>query len=187
MHAHGCSRVLGSALTVLNDGSATNLGRASDVVVASNVEGLFTYVSPACRSLLGYTPAELIGKRMASFVHPEDVLRVLSGAAGAAAEVSGRSVTARYRRRDGSYAWIEQRIARITDAETGVLLEMRAVLRDAGDLMTRRSSPPRQRVIADRRSPGRAPTLIGSRRSTRTRPPPAGRDPGSSRGLGGSG
>ena len=145
---------------MLNQGSATNLGRASDVVVASNAEGLFTYVSPACGSLLGYAPGELIGKRMASFVHPEDVLRVLAGAAAAAAEASGRSVTARYRRRDGSYAWVEQRIARVTDADTGVVLEMRTVLRDAGELMRQRSSPPRQRVITDRRSPGHAPTLI---------------------------
>ena len=106
--------------------------RASDVIVASNAEGLFTYVSTACRALLGYTPAELIGKRMASFVHPEDVLRVLAGAAGAAAEASVRTVTARYRRKDGTYRWIDQRLARVTDADTGAVLEIRVVLRESG-------------------------------------------------------
>lgn len=135
MRAHGCSRLAGTVPTVVDDGSAVTTiasaaGRSHDVIIASNEEGLFTYVSPGCRSLLGYAPAELIGKRMASFVHPEDVLRVLAGAARAAAEASVRNVTARYRRKDGSYAWIDQRIARVTDADTGVVLEMRAVLRD---------------------------------------------------------
>lgn len=133
-------------MTVVNDGSAADIiasgaGRASDVIVASNPEGLFTYVSAECRSLLGYAPAELIGKRMASFVHPEDVLRVLAGAAGAAMDACVRNFTARYRRRDGSYAWVDQRIARVTDPDTGVVLEMRAVLRDVRDLMKRPSSP----------------------------------------------
>lgn len=149
-------------MTVLNDGSAANLiaSGADDVTVASNADGLFTYVSPACRALLGYVPAELIGKRMASFVHPEDVLRVLAGAARAATEASIRSVRARYRRKDGSYAWIDQRIARVTDADTGTVLEMRAVLRDVGDLVTRPSSAPDQRAITVRRSRGHAPTPI---------------------------
>ena len=149
-------------MTVVDDGSAAKLvaSTAYDVTVASNADGLFTYVSPGCRSLLGYEPAELIGKRMASFVHPEDVLRVLAGAAAAATEASGRSVIARYRRRDGSYGWVELRIARVTDADSGMVLEMRVVLRDAGGLMTRRNSPPRQRVLTERRSPGHAPTLI---------------------------
>ena len=169
MHAHGCSRVPGSALTALNGSTPAGsgdaapsrlLGRANDVVVASNAEGLFTYVSPACHSLLGYAPAELIGKRMASFVHPEDVLRVLAGAAGAATETSYRNITARYRRKDGSYAWVDQRMVRVTDADTGVVLEMRAVLRHAGARRTQPSSPPDQRAITERRSPGRAPTLI---------------------------
>ena len=169
MHAHGCSRVPGSALTALNDGAAAGgddaawnrfPGHARGVVVASNVDGLFTYVSPACHSLLGYAPAELMGKRMASFVHPEDVLRVLAGAAGAATEASHRNVTARYRRKDGSYVWVDQRIVRVTDADTGVVLEMRAVLRHAGDRIARPGSPPEQRAITERRSPGHAPTLI---------------------------
>ena len=139
----GSSRDPRTAVSVLIDPRV--LGDESDVIVASNAEGLFTYVSPACRSLLGYTPAELIGKRMASFVHPEDVLRVLAGAAGAAAEACVRSVTARYRRKDGSYAWVDQRIARVTDADTGVFLEMQVVLR---------------RPITWQRSPEHAPTLI---------------------------
>lgn len=136
----------GKAGTVLTDGSAANLlasgaDQPNDVIVASNAEGLFIYISPACHSLLGYAPAELIGKRMASFVHPEDVLRVLAEAAGAATTASVRSVTARYRRKDGSYAWVDQTIARVTDADTGVVLEMQAVLRDIGDLIAGPASP----------------------------------------------
>lgn len=119
------------------DDAARNrlLGRATDVLVASDVAGVFTYVSPACHSLLGYAPDELIGRRMTGFVHPDDSRRVQAGAARAAEDAPVSSVTARYRRKDGSYAWVDQRIARVTDPETGELVEMQAVLRDIGDLM----------------------------------------------------
>ena len=111
------------------------LGRATDVLVASDVAGVLTYVSPACHSLLGYAPDELIGKRMTGFVHPDDSRSVLAGAARAARDAPVTSVTARYRRKDGTYAWVDQRLARVTDPDTGELVGIQAVLRDIGDVM----------------------------------------------------
>ena len=45
----------------------------NDVIFELDSEGVFTYVSPVSKSMLGYDPSELIGNKMASFVHNEDM------------------------------------------------------------------------------------------------------------------
>lgn len=41
---------------------------SSDVIAIYNPNGEFTYVSPACRQVLGYEPEELLGKRPLAFI-----------------------------------------------------------------------------------------------------------------------
>jgi PAS domain S-box-containing protein len=43
-----------------------------DVIFTFNTAGEFTYVSPSVSKELGYQPAELIGKHIWSFIHPEE-------------------------------------------------------------------------------------------------------------------
>ena len=40
----------------------------NDVIFTLDIEGVFTYVSPVSKSMLGYDPSELIGNKMASFI-----------------------------------------------------------------------------------------------------------------------
>ncbi|HOX06250.1 MAG TPA: PAS domain S-box protein [Planctomycetota bacterium] len=44
----------------------------NDLVFALDATGTFTYLSPACRGLLGYAPEELLGRQFGEFVHPDD-------------------------------------------------------------------------------------------------------------------
>lgn len=71
-------------------------------------DGLFTYVSPAVRRVLGYEDSELIGHHFMGFVHPDD--------ATAATETFERCVRApgiptsacfRVRNRNGEWRWID--------------------------------------------------------------------------------
>ena len=50
-----------------------------EVVYAVDGEGYTTYVSPSIEALLGYKPAELIGRRYANFAHPDEQLRIREG------------------------------------------------------------------------------------------------------------
>ena len=45
---------------------------ASDLITSIDPDGVRTYVSPSCKALLGYEPAELIGRVAIGLVHPED-------------------------------------------------------------------------------------------------------------------
>ncbi|MGL5509557.1 MAG: PAS domain S-box protein, partial [Microcoleaceae cyanobacterium] len=45
---------------------------STDLISRQTADGVYLYVSPACRYLLGYEPTELIGKPILELLHPED-------------------------------------------------------------------------------------------------------------------
>jgi PAS domain S-box-containing protein len=51
----------------------------NDVIYSADIEGKFTYVSPAIRNLSQYSPEELIGQSFAHCVHPDDLPMVVAG------------------------------------------------------------------------------------------------------------
>jgi diguanylate cyclase (GGDEF)-like protein/PAS domain S-box-containing protein len=89
--------------------------RASDMVVICDLGGVISYASPAVTGF-SYPPAELVGKPLVEFVHPEDVtaaraavrqaLSMAPGAGAAEPEASGR-FSCRVRAADGSWRHVE--------------------------------------------------------------------------------
>lgn len=99
----------------LNESNAlmrTIVEHTSDLVAVSNGNGNLVYLSPVCFALLGREPKELIGQPWADFVAPEDRDAVLSMLDGPG-ENSTKAVTVRCCRKDGSFAWVELRVARL--------------------------------------------------------------------------
>ena len=80
----------------------------TDMVVRSDLDGTRRYVSPAAKLLLGYEAETLIGTRPLDFVHPddEDAYRRLLDDIGAA-RVTHAVGQQRYRRKDGTWVWVE--------------------------------------------------------------------------------
>jgi PAS domain S-box-containing protein len=66
----------------------------NEVIYAVDVEGRLTYVSPAVEALLGYRPAEVIGRSFTDFVFPADGPRLAQGFQGL---LSGESQENEYR------------------------------------------------------------------------------------------
>ncbi len=89
------------------DGYFTN---TLDLLCIADTDGHFRRLNKEWESALGYSPAELEGKRLLDFVHPDD----MEASLGAMSELNaGKKVlqfTNRYRHRDGSYRWIEWRL-----------------------------------------------------------------------------
>ncbi len=91
-----------------------------------------TYVSPACRALLGYEPEELLGLRpSAGNMHPEDVeaTRIEAGRL-ARGEVEHTQVTYRARHKRGHWVWIEAGLSLVRDARTEAPAALVCLLRD---------------------------------------------------------
>lgn len=80
---------------------------ATDMISRHDDEGRFTYVSPACRRLLGYEPDGLIGKRPRMIVHPDD-LDILNGSLDRLRRTTDVvRTTFRALRNDGGTVWLE--------------------------------------------------------------------------------
>jgi PAS domain S-box-containing protein len=52
---------------------------SNDQLVIFDRSGIITYVGPSVERLLGFRPEEMVGRRPADIVHPDDVQRVVNG------------------------------------------------------------------------------------------------------------
>ncbi|MFN8623580.1 MAG: PAS domain S-box protein [Chloroflexota bacterium] len=78
---------------------------AADVVAHADAQGVYTWISPSIERILGWTPAELVGRPIAGLLHPDDVAALRgSGFERRPVEVRGR-----VRGKDGAYRWMASR------------------------------------------------------------------------------
>ena len=103
---------------------------STDVISKHTPEGVYTYASPACRSLLGYEPEELVGRSAYEFFHPEDLEQIRSAHSVILQHSDVYTVSYRIRRKDGPHIWFETTSRTVRDPRTGEVLETIAVSRD---------------------------------------------------------
>lgn len=99
------------------------LESAPDFVHVVSLKGAFLYVAPAVRRVLGYAPEELVGRSIAEFCHPADVvplMRELKESSAGAGTPSTESLTTatgprhvdllfRMPHKSGTVVWVECR------------------------------------------------------------------------------
>ena len=83
------------------------LGYMRAMVFEYDAEGRSVRVSPSVSKLLGYQPAEMIGKTSASFVHPDDAVALARGWRVVSQEPEQRTVRYRARHKSGHWVWLE--------------------------------------------------------------------------------
>ena len=108
---------------------------SSDLVSRHAPDGTFTYISPACETLLGFTPSELIGVSMAQLVHPDDRGPLDSAVRTESAGVRPgppNAIEYRVRRKDGSWTWFET-TSRVIVSDSGEAVEIQAASRDISE------------------------------------------------------
>ncbi len=81
----------------------------SDFVAVHDSQTRYLFVAPSIKDIAGYEPEELLGKPSFDFYHPDDMDKVKNFREG---NISGSSdpsntITIRYRKKDGSYTWID--------------------------------------------------------------------------------
>lgn len=101
-----------------------------DLIVRCNPFGVFLYVSLASTRVLGFKPEELIGTSSRDLVHPEDLPKHLEFFAEDRTIPEECVTTFRYRRKDGSYIWIEATRKSIHSKKLGKVIEHVSVFRD---------------------------------------------------------
>jgi len=80
-----------------------------DLLCIADTDGNFIRLNPEWEKTLGYSIAELEGRRFLDFVHPEDMDATLAAIATLDQQREVLNFENRYRCKDGSYRWIEWR------------------------------------------------------------------------------
>ena len=91
---------------------------AKDMISTHTCEGVFLYVSPASRHLLGYEPDQLLGRSLYEFFHPADAAAWQRTYTVVGQLPDEYTSTYRVRRQDGSYVWFETTSRAITPADS---------------------------------------------------------------------
>ena len=102
---------------------------ALDVIFQLKTDLTREYVSPASLRIMGYSPEELIGKKAAADLHPDDLPGIVEVQKSLLAGSNGESLTARTRHRDGRWIWIEARLSPIRN-EQGRITKIIGVMSD---------------------------------------------------------
>ncbi|MFV1987589.1 MAG: EAL domain-containing protein [Gemmatimonadota bacterium] len=104
---------------------------SSDLVSVHDLEGTFTYVSPSCTTLIGYTQEELVGKDPYQLSHTEDWKGIQ--AAMAAARTGRHTRTSlRIRNSSGVYTWFEMSVRPLYD-NLGAIQQIQTSSRDISE------------------------------------------------------
>jgi PAS domain S-box-containing protein len=102
---------------------------SNDMVVSIGLDGVRRYVSPASKSLLGYSPEELVGNAPVAAIHVEDRARVVEVCQSLLRGVENPICSYRQQHYDGHYVWLEASYRLIRDAGGGPV-EFVASVRD---------------------------------------------------------
>jgi PAS domain S-box-containing protein len=88
---------------------------SSDMISRHDTNGVFLYVSPACKTILGYEPEELTGTSITQLIHPEDASEILELLKTPNDEDIDVTIPYRARHRNGDYIWLETTARRFFD------------------------------------------------------------------------
>jgi PAS domain S-box-containing protein len=101
---------------------------ASDMISRLSTNGQMLYVSPACKTILGYAPEELMGTVSFDRIHPKDrpyVQSLFKENRNATHTISYEAM-----HKDGHYVWLESSARAIIDPKTNSIIEIQTASRD---------------------------------------------------------
>ncbi|AGA28853.1 PAS domain S-box protein [Singulisphaera acidiphila] len=103
---------------------------STDMISRHEPDGTYLYVSPACRTLVGYEPEELIGRSPYDFVHPNDLFELSTTHERILESTETFTIVFRALRKDGRLIWFESTVRTIRDPTTDEVVEIQCASRD---------------------------------------------------------
>lgn len=102
-----------------------------DIITVINREGDITFITPSCRSVLGYQPELLVNSKLLQWIHSKDVDNVtfMVKSIFKGRKFSG-DVEFQIKKRDGTYLDAEAKISAIEEGDSAEIKRLVLVIRD---------------------------------------------------------
>jgi PAS domain S-box-containing protein len=78
-----------------------------DVVVQTDPQGVYQYISPSHKTILGHHPEKLIGKSLFDMIHPQDVKNVFDLFNDLIKKNTPAKFACRFHHSAGNYVWMD--------------------------------------------------------------------------------
>lgn len=89
----------------------------TDLITQHLKNGDYSYVSNSSTEIIGYTPEELINKSPWDFIHKDDLPKLQKYHNSSIKHLQTEIITYRYRKKNGSYIWLESTFKAIFEIE----------------------------------------------------------------------
>ncbi len=119
-----------------------------DMVSECDNRGVLTYISPSCKVILGYEPAEMLGRFAFELVHPDDLTIFKSIIQRSVTEHLIKKIEYRIRHAAGHYIWLET-VSKFMFDEQGKSLGVIFGSRDITDRKQIEAAVLEQRTMAE--------------------------------------
>ncbi len=142
---------------------------ATDVIAQYELDGTIKYVSPACKTVLGYNAEELLGRSTFSLIHPEDLERIRGQFSTCLGSRGSKNMQTEHRtvHRDGTVIWLEGR-PKLAFNEDGQPIGYSDVMRDITTRKTLEAELREARTAAEGAARSKADFLANMSHELRT-------------------
>ncbi|PWR71395.1 PAS domain S-box protein [Methanospirillum lacunae] len=100
-----------------------------DIIIRWDVEGIISYVSPACAMLTGFVSQEIKGSNISEFIHPDDYAALRKELRDVSGFVHKPPASFRFKNLNGEWIWFETTTTPLL-SESGEIEEFISVWRD---------------------------------------------------------
>jgi PAS domain S-box-containing protein len=125
---------------------------STDMIARHGPDGVYLYVSPASKRLLGYAPEEMIGRNAVEFILREDYAAIYR-ALTSAGHGSPSFIMYRARRKNGVIVWLESSWHLVHGEDDATIVEWQSSTRDVSECVQDRellaASEARYRLLAE--------------------------------------
>ncbi len=78
-----------------------------DIIIRWDVQGIISYVSPACAMLTGFVSSEIVGRNISDYIHPDDYAALQKELKEITGIVNKPPASFRFRHLNGEWIWFE--------------------------------------------------------------------------------